>query len=55
MRADGFNVLNHPSFGQPGNTSTNLGNNSVSLTGPGFNQNNTIDARFLQFGATYHF
>jgi hypothetical protein len=55
FRADAFNVLNHPSFGNPGNTSTNLGTNSVSLTGPGFNQNNTIDARFLQFGAKYYF
>jgi hypothetical protein len=55
LRGDAFNVLNHPTFGQPGNTSTNIGANSVSLTGPGNNQTNTIDARFLQFSAKYVF
>ena len=34
LRADAFNVLNHPSFGNPGNTSTNIGGtNAVALTG----------------------
>jgi len=55
FRADAFNILNHPSFGGPGNTSTNLGTNSVSLTGPFTNQNNTIDARFFQLSGSYHF
>ena len=55
FRADAFNVLNHPSFGNPGNTSTNIGANSVSLTGPGANQANTIDARFLQFSGKFVF
>ena len=55
FRADAFNVLNHPSFGQPGNTSTNIGANSVSLTGPMSNQTNTIDSRFLQFGGRFVF
>jgi len=55
LRADAFNVLNHPSFGQPGNASTNIGANSVSLTGPMTNQSNTIDARFLQFGGRFVF
>ena len=55
FRADAFNVLNHPSFGNPANTSTNLGTNSVSLTGPWSNQNNTIDARFFQLSGKYVF
>jgi Carboxypeptidase regulatory-like domain len=55
FRADAFNVLNHPSFGQPGNTDTNIGVNSVSLTGTGSDQTNTIDGRFLQFSAKYVF
>lgn len=55
FRADAFNILNHPSFGNPGNTSTNLGSGSVSLTGPWSNQNNTIDARFFQLSAKYEF
>jgi hypothetical protein len=55
LRADAFNVLNHPSFGNPGNTSTNIGANSVSLTGPGSNQTNTIDSRFLQFSGKFVF
>jgi hypothetical protein len=55
FRADAFNVLNHPSFGQPSNESTNIGSNSVSLTGPGFNQTNTIDARTFQLSGKYIF
>lgn len=55
LRGDAFNLLNHPTFGNPSNTSTNLGANSVSLTGTGSNQSNTIDARFLQFSAKYVF
>ena len=55
FRADAFNLLNHPSFGNPGNTSTNLGTNSVSLTGTFSNQANTIDARFFQLSGKYVF
>ena len=55
FRADAFNLLNHPSFGNPGNTSTNIGANSVSLTGPFSNQTNTIDARFFQLSGKYVF
>lgn len=55
FRADAFNVLNHPSWGNPGNVNTNIGANVVQITGPGSTQNNTIDARFLQFSAKYVF
>ena len=55
LRVDSFNVLNHPSFGQPSNTSTNIGANSVALTGPMANQSNTIDSRFLQFSGKFVF
>jgi hypothetical protein len=55
LRADAFNVLNHPSFGNPGGTSTNVGANTVALTGPMANQTNTIDARFLQFSGKFVF
>ncbi len=55
LRADAFNVLNHPSFANPGNTNTNIGANAVALTGPMTNQSNTIDSRFLQFGGRFVF
>jgi hypothetical protein len=55
LRADAFNILNHPSFGNPGNTNTNIGANSVSLTGPYTNPNNTIDARFFQLSGKFVF
>ena len=56
LRADAFNVLNHPSFGNPGNTSTNIGSiNALALTGTMANQSNTIDARFLQFSGKFVF
>jgi hypothetical protein len=48
FRVDAFNALNRRSFGQPGNGRTNRGANSVSLSGPGRTQDNTMDARFLQ-------
>ena len=54
LRADAFNVLNHPTFGNPGG-GTNIGANSVALTGPGSNQTNTIDSRFLQFSGKFVF
>ncbi len=56
LRADAFNVLNHPSFGNPGNTSTDIGGtNALALTGTMANQSNTIDARFLQFSGKFVF
>jgi hypothetical protein len=56
LRADAFNVLNHPSFGNPGNTSTDIGGtNALALTGTMANQSNTIDSRFLQFSGKFVF
>jgi hypothetical protein len=52
FRADGFNVLNHPTLGTP--------NGSMNATGglissPKFFQNNTPDARFFQLALKYVF
>jgi Carboxypeptidase regulatory-like domain len=55
LRADAFNVLNHPGFANPGNTNTNIGANAVALTSPMTDQSNTIDSRFLQFGGKFVF
>jgi hypothetical protein len=55
FRADAFNVLNHPSFGNPGSTSTDIGANAVQITGTGSDQNLTIDARFFQLSGKYVF
>jgi Carboxypeptidase regulatory-like domain/TonB-dependent Receptor Plug Domain len=53
FRADGFNVLNHPTLANPSTT-----NNSASagnITGPKTFQNNTPDARFFQLSLKYAF
>lgn len=55
FRADAFNILNHPSLGNPGSTSTNIGANAVQITGTGSNQSLTIDARFFQISGKYVF
>jgi hypothetical protein len=55
LRVDAFNVLNHPSLAQPGSLSTDITSTSAVITGPGSNQTNTIDARFLQFSGKYVF
>ena len=55
FRADAFNILNHPSLGNPGSTNTNIGANVVAITGTGSNQNLTIDARFFQISGKYVF
>jgi hypothetical protein len=55
FRADAFNVLNHPSLGNPGSTTTDIGANAVAITGTGSNQNLTIDARFFQLSGKYVF
>ncbi len=55
FRADGFNVLNHPTWGAPGNGSANNNNSGGQITGPKFFQNNTPDARFFQLSLKYAF
>lgn len=53
FRTDIFNLFNTASLGQP-NGSINL-NNGGQITGPRFFQNNTPDARFVQFALKYEF
>lgn len=52
FRADGFNVLNHPTLGSPNGS---LNNNGGQITGPQFFQNNTPDSRFFQLSLKYAF
>lgn len=52
FRADAFNVLNHPTLGQP-NGSINA--NGGQITGPKTFQNNTPDSRFFQLSLKYIF
>ena len=54
FRADAFNVLNHPSLGNP-SMGTDIGANVVQITGTGSEQNLTIDARFFQLSGKYVF
>jgi hypothetical protein len=53
FRADAFNVLNHPTFGNP--STNNLNANAGNITGPKTFQNNTPDARFFQLSLKYAF
>lgn len=53
FRADAFNLLNHPTWGNPSNTG--LGPQGGQITGTKFFQNNTPDARFLQLSLKYSF
>lgn len=53
LRADGFNILNTPSFGQP--STANDGDSGGKITGPRSFQNFTPDSRFFQFAAKYIF
>jgi hypothetical protein len=46
FRADVFNLLNHPSWGNP--STTNINANGGTITGPRSFQSNTPDARFFQ-------
>jgi len=52
FRADAFNVLNHPTLGQPNNS---MNSNGGLISGPKFFQNNTPDARFFQLSLKYAF
>ncbi len=53
FRADAFNLLNHPTFANPSNTSINsIGG---QITGPQSFQQNTPDARFFQLSLKYQF
>jgi hypothetical protein len=53
LRADAFNLLNHPSWNSPSDTSMNAtGGNIVSAQQF---QNYTPDARFFQIAAKYVF
>jgi hypothetical protein len=53
FRADGFNVLNHPTLANP--STNNINANGGNITGPKFFQNNTPDARFFQLSLKYAF
>jgi hypothetical protein len=53
FRADIFNVLNTPAYGQP--NVTNINSNGGQITGPRFFQNDTPDARFIQVALKYQF
>jgi hypothetical protein len=54
FRADAFNLLNHPSLGNPSDdTSDDTGGGDI--LGPANFQRNTPDARFFQISAKYVF
>ena len=53
FRADIFNVLNTPAYGNPGNTG--IGNNGGLITGARTFQSNTPDSRFFQFALKYNY
>jgi hypothetical protein len=54
FRADAFNLLNHPSWGQPSDDTTNDAGGGDILA-PQVFQSNTPDARFFQLSAKYVF
>ena len=53
FRADAFNLLNHPTWASPGDTS--LDNTAGQITNANIMQNNTPDARFFQLSGKYNF
>jgi len=53
FRTDVFNVLNHPSWGNPSITTNN--SNGGAITGPKTFSNFTPDARFFQLSVKYAF
>jgi len=52
FRVDAFNLLNHPSWGQPNG---GINNNGGQITGPNSFQNDTPDARFFQLSLKYSY
>jgi hypothetical protein len=54
FRADAFNLLNHPTWGQPGDTSLKA-TTAGQITGTQTFQSNTPDARFFQLAGKYVF
>lgn len=52
FRVDAFNLLNHPSLGNPGG---GIDNNGGNITGAKFFQNDTPDARFFQLSLKYNY
>jgi len=53
FRADMFNLLNTPGYGDPSNTG--ISSNGGEITGARTFQSNTPDSRFFQFSAKYNF
>ncbi len=53
FRADIFNVLNTPAYGNP--STTNISSNGGQITGSRTFQSNTPDSRFFQFALKYTF
>ncbi len=53
FRADVFNLLNHPSWGNPSTTNNN--SNGGNITSTRSFQSNTPDARFFQLSLKYAF
>lgn len=54
FRADAFNILNHPTWGNPGNTSSNP-SGSAMITGTASEQNNNTDACYFRLSGKFVF
>ena len=55
FRADAFNVLNHPTWGNSFTNSSDDAATAGQITGPANTQANTIDARYFQVSGKYVF